>query len=258
MGIVLCGMDLETSGLLPETDRIIEVGACVYEWDTKMPMQILSELVDPCMDNGDFVLPPEITAITGITDVALGRYGAFEKDVLHRLTQMATLSQYYVAHNAEFDRGFIEAAYRRHGMTMVELPWLDSMSDVRFPESIKTRNLKHLAAEHNFLPGFSHRSLFDVMTMLKIMESYDLEAIIARSKEPMVYVQANVTFSDNQKAKDFKFRWAPKQKIWWKQMKASDLEEEKAGYQFKATYLDAPPEEETIARDLFGNERASE
>ena len=78
---ILLGIDVETSGLEPKVDRIIELGACTFDWDTKMPMQILSELIDPKMENDEFKLPEEITKITGITDEALGRYGGFERDV---------------------------------------------------------------------------------------------------------------------------------------------------------------------------------
>lgn len=244
---ILLGIDVETSGLDPENDRVIEVGAVMFDWETKMPMQILSELVDPGMDmttaSDQFELSEEITAITGITSEALQNYGAYERDVLVRLDAMSHHADYYVAHNGNtFDRLFVEASYRRHSMTMLMRPWLDTMVDIKFHESIKTRNLHHLGADNQTLNPFRHRAVFDVLTMFKVMEHYDLAAIVARSQEPMVYVRAFVSYEENQKAKDFSFRWNAGRKIWWKAMKASDCAEERDKYQFKYEFLDNPPE----------------
>ena len=241
--LVLCGIDVETSGLDPANDRIIEIGAVTFDWDTKMPMQILSELVDPTMEDSEWKLPEEITGITGITFDALGKYGAFERDVLVKLESMIQFADYYVAHNGNiFDRPFMEAAYGRHSMTMLDRPWLDTIEDVKFPESIKTRNLHHLGADHMVLNPFRHRACFDVLTMFKVMEHYDLDAIIARSKEPTVYVQALVSFNEKEFAKEKGFRWCSDKKIWWKQFKASDFEAERQEYGFATQFLTEAPE----------------
>jgi DNA polymerase-3 subunit epsilon len=243
MGIVLIGLDLETSGLEPKADRLIEIGAVVYDWDTKMPMQILSELIDPKMENDEFKLPEEITKITGITEDALGKYGGFERDVLVKLDSMIQFADYFVAHNGNlFDRPFLEEAYRRNQMVLVEKPWVDTISDIKFPEEIKARNLHHLGADHMTLNPFRHRAVFDVLTMFKVLECYDLNAVIARSQEPTLFVQAVVSFAENQKAKDFSFRWNPEQKKWWKGMKQSDFEAEKSLWQFTSRLLDGPLE----------------
>lgn len=241
--MILLGIDVETSGLLPATDRIIEFGAVTFDWDTKMPMQILSELVDPRMESDEFVLPKEITEIAGITDEALGKYGGFEKDVLVKLDSMIQFADYYVAHNANvFDRLFVEEAYRRNGMPLAEKPWLDTITDIKFPEGIKTRNLHHLGADHMTLNPFRHRAVFDVLTMFKVMEHYDLDAIIARAAEPTLYVQAVVSFKDNQKAKDYSFRWHPDSKRWWRSYKSSDFAEVKDAFDFPIQMLDGPLE----------------
>jgi DNA polymerase-3 subunit epsilon len=240
---ILIGVDVETSGLDPAKDRIIEIGAVVYDFDTKKPMQILSELVDPTMEDGDWKLPEEITAITGITFDDLGKYGGFERDILLKLEAMIQFADYYVAHNGNiFDRPFLEAAYGRHSMTMLDRPWLDTISDIRFPESIKTRNLKHLAAEHNFLPGFSHRAAFDVLTMFKVMDSYDLDAIIARAGEPTVYVQAIVSFEEKELAKERGYHWFAPKKMWWRSWKQSDYDADRMECGFRTQILTGAPE----------------
>jgi DNA polymerase III subunit epsilon len=241
--MILLGLDVETSGLDPVNDRIIEIGAVTFDWETKMPMQILSELVDPTMEDSEWKLPEEITGITGITFNALGKYGAFERDVIVRLESMIQFADYYVAHNGNaFDRLFMEAAYGRHSMTMLDRPWLDTIVDIKFPESIKTRNLHHLGADHMVLNPFRHRAAFDVLTMFKVMEQYDLDAIIARSKEPMVYLQAVVSFDEKEKAKERGYRWYAPTKLWWKGLKFSDAQVEVAECGFQTRKLEKAPE----------------
>lgn len=243
MGIVLIGLDLETSGLEPKADRLIEIGAVVYDWDTKMPMQILSELIDPKMENDEFKLPEEITKITGITEEALGKYGGFEPDVLTRFDMMIQFADYFVAHNGNlFDRPFLEEAYRRNQMVLAEKPWIDTIQDIRFPDTIKARNLHHLGADHMTLNPFRHRAVFDVLTMFKVLECYDINAVIARSQEPTLFVQAVVSFAENQKAKDYSFRWSAGPKMWWKAMKLSDFEAMKDVCGFPTKMLAGPLE----------------
>lgn len=243
MGIICIGLDLETSGLEAAKDRIIEIEAVTWICETKMPMQILSKLVDPYMENEEFVLPAEITELTGITTEALGNYGVYEKDALAELNDMAGYANYFVGHNGNiFDRPFLEEAYKRNSMEMPDLPWIDTITDIKFDKSIKTRNLKHLAAEHNFLPGFSHRAVFDVLTMLKILSMYDIKEVIARASEPTLYVQALVDFANNQKAKDHQFRWHAPSKAWWRSYKSSDLREVEGSFDFKTRMLTGPLE----------------
>ena len=137
---------------------------------------------------------------------------------------------------------FVQEAYNRHSMILVEKPWIDTITDIRFPDAIKTRNLKHLAAEHNFLPGFSHRAVFDVLTMLKILSQYDLDAVIARAAEPTLFVQALVTFDQKEMAKELGFHWFAPDKIWWRSMKSSDFEAMKPTCGFQTRLLAGPLE----------------
>jgi DNA polymerase-3 subunit epsilon len=146
-----------------------------------------------------------------------------------------------VAHfGNEFDKLFIEASLRRHSYTPWEKHWLDTSIDVVYPARIKTRNLRHLASEHGFVNPFSHRAVFDVLTMFQIMRHYDLEEIISRSKEPVVYLQALIPFDQKEYAKGRGYRWCAEKKIWWKSFKQSDAEREKQEAGFLSQYIDKP------------------
>lgn len=236
--MIVCGVDFETSGLDPVKDRIVEVGAVLYDWNTGIPLILQSNLV-----RVEVPLSPEVTAVHGITDDMLELYGMPEPFVFGQLLALIDRSSYVMAHfGNDFDRKFCFETFTRLGIPVPAQNWLDTSCDVIYPEGVTTRNLGYLAAEAGFLNPFRHRAVFDVLTMLKVASEHPLERIIARSLEPMVYVQAYVSFAENQKAKDFSFRWHPETKMWWKGQKKSDFEAERDGYQFKWALMSGAPE----------------
>jgi DNA polymerase III subunit epsilon len=234
----VAGIDYETSGLLATEDRIIEVACCLYEWETGVPLQILSTLVRP-----DRPIPPEITKLTGITDEQVDVYGRPEKPVFLELNTMIDSADYVLAHNGNsFDHPFYLATCHRLGLEPSSVFWLDSLTDVRWPETIKTRNLGHLAADHGFASPFRHRALFDVMTMLKLASLYSLDDIIARAQEPTLHVQALVSFDEKEKVKERGYHWYAPTKTWWRDFKSSDFAAEKDTCGFRTQLLDKAPE----------------
>ena len=238
MGRLIIGIDFESTGLSFEEDRITEIGAALVEWETGLPVKLMSTLVNPGRP-----IPEEIVKITGITDELVDLYGKSEKAAFAELHDLMSYADYAAAFNGfRFDQPFYIATCKRLGVEPSGLAWLDFSADIKFPAEITTRNLRHLASEHNFLNPLSHRSIFDVMTMFKIASQYSLDAIIARAAEPTLYVQAVVSFKDNQKAKDYSFRWHPDSKRWWKSFKQSDFLEVKDAFDFPIQMLDGPLE----------------
>jgi len=168
------GLDLETTGIDPNKDLIIEVGAVVWDVKTQKPRALMSELVSI-----DQSVPAECSAITGITDEDLKIWGQPLNDVMLRLKQLTYECDYVVAHNgAKFDRLFLQRYYDQNPLWSFEKPWIDTLTDVPFPKQIITRKLNFLAAEHGFLNPFSHRAVFDVLTMMKVFSSYSFEEIL--------------------------------------------------------------------------------
>lgn len=234
----LLGIDLESTGLDPRGDAIIEVGAVLFQWETKTPLMMYGEFVDPLRD-----IPEEITRITGITNSLVQEFGIGEADALARIAGMIGQADCVVAHFGNlFDRPFLEGAYARHLKLIPEKVWIDSATDCPYPEEIKTRNLQHLAAEHGFLNPFRHRAVFDVLTMMRVVSCYPIETVISRAMEPTLFVRADVTFDEKEKAKDRGYRWCAPQKIWWRQWKQSDYEAEKGTCGFRTILLPGAPE----------------
>lgn len=105
--------DTETTGLDNQTDRIIEIG-CV-ELENQFPTgRTLHLFINP---DGRQV-HPDALAVHGITDAFLADKPKFA-DVAEEIAGFFEGAR-YVAHNANFDMGFLNAEYRRIGQIAVD------------------------------------------------------------------------------------------------------------------------------------------
>lgn len=105
-------VDLETTGLEPNLDSIIEVAAVKI-----INGQIVDERTH--LVNPRIFIPQETTDITGITTEMLKDSPLFE-DVVDDYLSWFAEGGVFVAHNVDFDRNFFNAHLRR--MDRVELP----------------------------------------------------------------------------------------------------------------------------------------
>ena len=101
-------LDLETSGLNADKDRIIEVGILrIHE----------GEIADTfhCLIRQERPLPQNIIRLTGITDEMLASEGIDEKEAMIQTLEFIE-SNTAVGYNVKFDISFISATCRRHGL----------------------------------------------------------------------------------------------------------------------------------------------
>lgn len=216
----ILGLDFETTGLEASECRVIEIGAVIWDTEDSKPLSVMSELVLP---EGISELPAEIIKVTGIQFEDLENFGMEPKKAFQKLNFYLSNCDYVVAHNASFDKSFYESEIKQLGLDLVDKKWIDSMYDVPYPDSMSARKLNYLAADHGFVNPWSHRALFDVMTMLQIISKYDFQDIIERSQSPVVTVISHVSFEEKDKAKQMGFRWDPKNKKWFREYKHCDL-----------------------------------
>ncbi len=99
--------DLETTGLSSQTDRIIEIGAVIMK--NGQEVDRFQTFVDPGCKLSDRVIE-----LTGITDSMLSGAPTIE-EALPKFLEFAG-NRLLVAHNADFDTGFIRAACTRLGI----------------------------------------------------------------------------------------------------------------------------------------------
>lgn len=99
-------VDLETTGGRPHSDKIIEIAIVIY--DGKQLVDRFHSLINPGTP-----IPSYISQLTGIDDHMLCQAPYF-----HQLAkQIVELTEgcVFVAHNAQFDYGFLKAAFRELG-----------------------------------------------------------------------------------------------------------------------------------------------
>ncbi len=205
------GLDLETTGLNVGDCAIIEIGAVLWDWERQCPVRMMSELI-----HCDSELPAEITELTGILPKDLKRWGIPLSEGLVRLHALAVDAEYLVAHNGvQFDRLFLEKAWTKFPTTKIGLEWIDTTCDLPVPKQIQTRKLSYLAAEMGFINPFAHRSLFDVLTMLKVMSQFDRDEVLGLQKSPLKRIVAQVSYDERDLAKAQGFRWDPKMRYWY-------------------------------------------
>ncbi len=236
----LLGIDLETTGFDTATDRVTEIGAVLWDVETKRPLVSYGVFLrDAEMENK---FTPEVNAmmlrVCGITPELLREFGTNAADNFEWLAHYAVDHHvdYIVAHNGEnFDRPMLTSELRRHGIKddkFESIPWIDTRTDIPFATEPDSRKLKHLAVDHGFINPFAHRAVFDVLTMLRILSNYDLAAVLEYQKIPFVTMRALVNYDQKELAKAQRFSWEKLgdktyPKMWVKRVKENQIDQEK-------------------------------
>lgn len=155
----LIAIDLETTGLSPLVDRIIEIAAFKV---TKDGDSIYSTLIDP-----EIPIPPHTTDIHNITnEMVIGAPKLI--DVLSELKEFLG-EQPIVAHNAKFDLGFIVMGLQREKMKLSSALIYCSCKMARVThKEVQNHKLGTLVQELNIPLVNHHRALDDAYASLKI------------------------------------------------------------------------------------------
>lgn len=234
--MLLLGLDFESTGLDLVNDRVIEVGMVMWDSELRQPTRLEGFLVKP----NDAIDPKhwaEAEKIHGIAWDTVDRYGMPDARAFAVVDTWLHTAEVVVAHNGcIFDRPMFEAWATRRGEPVVKRLWIDTRMDLPRP---LTGKLIYLAAEFGFVNPFPHRALFDAMSMMRILDNFDVQAVIARAKLPSVLVQARVNYSDREKAKDRGYYWESEKKRWVRTFKETEIEQEKidAGFPIQVVQM---------------------
>ncbi len=134
--------DLETTGLYADKgDSIIEIGA------VKMCKGKIIDSFDVLVNPG-IRISDEIISITGITNEMLEGKGKEEDTVKDFINWVGDLPM--VAHNAKFDISFINSAYRKYKLGVLNNTLIDTLGLSRYLESNERyHNLATLVIRYN-------------------------------------------------------------------------------------------------------------
>lgn len=158
-GIVV---DTETTGTNSERDAIIEIGMVKFEFDpeTGIAYNVLDSF-DQLEDPG-FPIPPEATAVHGITNEMVDGKRIDDASVGQFLEGVSLV----VAHNSKFDRVFLE----KRLPIFESLPWGCSLAQVDWSEEgIGSAKLEYIAYQYGFFYD-AHRADMDCFALLEILQ----------------------------------------------------------------------------------------
>lgn len=146
-------LDVETTGLQAQSDRVIEIAMRKYE--DGEPGETFTSLINPGMP-----LPGKIVELTGIKDRDLKKAPRFA-DITWRISAFIG-GVPVVAHNARFDVEFLLSEWARAGLTR-DVAYIDTvkLSREAFP-GLKNYKLATLIERFNLLDhAQEHRALSD-------------------------------------------------------------------------------------------------
>lgn len=237
--VAIC-IDTETTGLDHTADQVIELGLLAFEYDPDTGGIIrVSDRYSGFEDPGR-PLPPEITAITGITDeMVAGR--SFDNERVAAMTLDASL---VIAHNAAFDRKFLEVRFPFFS----RIPWACTMSQLDWTaERIASRSLEYLLYRCGGFCINAHRALDDAEGVLGLLLGHlplsgrpAFSILLETSAEPAARIYATRAPFDRKKLlKQRGYRWndgASGNKGWWIDV-PSGQEDNELAYLAREIYL---------------------
>jgi len=155
-------VDTETTGTDSNKDAIIELGMVLFEYDpeTGAAYNVIGTFDQ--LEAPGFAIPPESTAVHGITDEMVAGHSINDSDVEKFLEGVSLV----VAHNAKFDRVFLE----KRLPVFESLPWGCSFAQVDWSgEGVGSAKLDYIAYQYGFFYG-AHRAEEDCFALLEILQ----------------------------------------------------------------------------------------
>lgn len=207
-------LDTETTGLDARSDSIIELAMLRVDVDSATglpvgPVQVYDGLEDPGRP-----IPKEVVALTGISDDDV-RGQQLDAQRVMALLEGAPL---VIAHNAGFDRPFVEKRFSR----FAELPWACSFADIDWKaQGRSSAKLENLALALGWFYD-AHRAEMDCHALLAVLAAplpqlghSALAHVMRAAQAPSYLLQATgAPFDAKDALKARAYRWNAEQRVW--------------------------------------------
>ncbi|AYO78890.1 3'-5' exonuclease [Sphingobium yanoikuyae] len=225
-GRIGVAIDVETTGLDRDADRIIELAVQRFRFDDRGRI-IQVGLPRVWREDPGIPIDPKITKLTGLAaeDVA----GQLIDDAM--AVDILSSADIIVAHNAAFDRPFVD----RRLPVIAGKPWACSMAELDWLElGFEGRALAHLVSQCGwFYEG--HRAENDILALLYLLSHGlpDGETILAKliacSERPTYRVNAiDAPFDAKDRLKSRGYRWDAALRFWWKSIGEQESDAERS------------------------------
>lgn len=219
-------IDVETTGLRPDSDDIIELAMVPFDYD-RLTGQIL-EVFEPfsALNDPGRSIPRAVVELTGITDDDV-RGQSIDRAEMARVVNASDL---LIAHNAGFDRPFVE----RFDDVFATKPWACTVADINWSaEGVRGAKLDYLAMSYGYFFQ-SHRASEDCIAAVSLLAQplprsgvpalANLLANASRSTWRFEAVGAPFETKDLLKARGY--RWNGAARFWWRDVSDERRQEE--------------------------------
>ena len=204
-------IDTETTALKPTDGSLAEVGMIFFSVEHRAVIAQMSFLLPVSTNPAEHVngIKPALTTCAPVGATANMQGAAYD---------MACHCDAYVAHNAAFDRQWVEDFLPKR-------PWICTMDDVEWPGVRKRPALQNVALAYGVPVWAAHRALTDCIYIAQVFERCpNLEELLADAMKPRFLYQAIVSFESNGLAKDAGFSWDRDRRAWTRKMTAEAAE----------------------------------
>jgi DNA polymerase-3 subunit epsilon len=214
-------LDTETTGLDSKTEKVIELAMLSVLVDVATGLPVGPVTLYESFEDPGKPIPPQITEITGIDD-SMVKGLRIDDAAVAALVHQADL---IVAHNAGFDRPFVEArwsvfASKAWGCSFMGIDWKK--------EGSGSAKLEFLASERGWFYD-AHRAQVDCHALLQVLASpladgqTGLARLLAGAGQTRYKLRAtNAPFESKDKLKARGYRWDGEGRVWWCSL-ASDV-----------------------------------
>jgi DNA polymerase-3 subunit epsilon len=256
-GIVL---DTETTGLNTSLCKVIELGMILFEFDPETGqlhrvLKVFDELEDPGVP-----IPPETTAVHHITDDMVRGKRINDHEVQFMLDEASVV----IAHNAPFDRPFVEQRWP----AFEDKHWACSIKDIDWKaEGLGSAKLEYLLQTQGYFYD-AHRAEMDCWALLELLnmvlpqsQQPVLLHLLETLNQPQVRLSAlGSPFDTKDLLKARGYRWDGDRKTWYRSLSSDKVLEEEINWLKQKVYAGkrASVEVEKLGGTLRHSQRQGE
>jgi len=154
-------VDIETSGGRAQVDKITEIA--IYIHDGRRVVDEFTTLINP-----EVSIPPFITNLTGINNQMVANAPKFY-EVAKKIV-LLTEGKLFVAHNAQFDYGFIQAEFKRLGYDYQRNTLCTVKMSRKIIPGLKSYSLGNLCQSVGIPINNRHRAAGDALATIKLLD----------------------------------------------------------------------------------------